>query len=220
MDSDKSLILGIEMMISTCIFLIFCMFSIGSVGYGQSNSFGGGLSFATNSDDAVGGIGFNAFFDHSISEVVLFKTTIGRFSSNTKVDLLSEGDYALLWIEGSLLVTGKESNIQPYIQPYGGAGGGFYMFEHSISSEVQSALNSMGVRGEEEIQNTLGIHFRGGLNIEISPTTNLNFDVKYAILKPKVEGKLTDLITFASVPFEEDVELSTLILSAGISAKF
>ena len=177
---------------------------------------GGGLSVVSENDNVEGGNGFNAFIDYPLQESMTIKTSIGKYSSDTKVDILSEGDYSLLWIEGSLLFSGTKFKILPY----GGGGGGYYIFTHDISSNVKNALMQLGLRAEEEIQNTFGIHIRGGANIELSPTLQLNADAKYVFLKPKLDAKVTELSTFTSVTDDYDLELNTLIISIGLIVKF
>ncbi|MFQ5583475.1 MAG: hypothetical protein ACE5GL_03465, partial [Calditrichia bacterium] len=70
----------------------------------------------------------------------------------------------------------------------------------------------------EEIQNTLGFHLKAGLNILMAPAVFVKLEVKYVIMKP------VHRIEFISVdngdmltPLEEDVNLNTLFINAGLT---
>lgn len=175
---------------------------------------GGGISFATANSNVKGGPGFNAFMDFWPSNSMLIKASIGRYAADTKVDIISEGSYALLWLEGSLLYSGSGGSIRPY----GGAGGGYYAFSHELSSELQDDLANIGVTIEEKIPSVFGFNIRGGLNIDLNPALQLNTDVKFVFLSAKVEQTITDI--FGSQTFEGDLGLNTVIISVGLMASF
>lgn len=191
-----------------------------SICYSQSFFIGGGLSVASDNDNTDGGIGFNAFFGYELSGKALVKGSIGRYTSDAKMNILMEGDYSLLWLEGSYLRTLRASFLrmgpEPKIKPYGGAGGGYYLFEHEISPYIQTLLSQAGIEWNEEIQNTFGVHIRGGLDFELSPTIMINIDLKYNYLKPKVDIETMELEMDILETFEEEIDLSTIIISVGL----
>jgi len=78
----------------------------------------------------------------------------------------------------------------------------------------------LGLRAEEDIKNTFGIHIRGGANIKLTPSLQLNSDVKYIFLKPKLDVKVTEFSTFTSITDDYDLELNTMIISIGLRVKF
>jgi hypothetical protein len=179
----------------------------------QSYTIGGGLNYATESSDAKGGIGFEGNFTFLTESIIAIRASVGRYGSNIKVDKLSEGDYSLLWLEGTFMLQGKSRSVQPY----GGIGAGYYMTGHELSSRLTNALTQLGLRGKEDIQDVLGIHLRGGFNIPFSPTVAFNADLKYVILKPDVKVSVTNLSTFQSYSITESVNISTLIIGFGVS---
>jgi outer membrane protein W len=191
---------------------IFYIAFLNTTIFSQNYKIGGAVSIASGNNNVEGGTGFSVFLDFPLQKSLTILVNVGKYSSETKVDLMSEGDYSQLWIEGSLLFTGTQTKLQPY----GGGGVGYYIFDHELSSNVEYALSMLGLRGKEEINNVIGFHIRGGLNVELSPKVYLFGDVKYAFLKPKFEVKVTDISTFESVTYKEDVELNTLVLSFGI----
>lgn len=188
--------------------ILFQNFSIA-----QSYTVGGGLGYAIENSNAKGGVGFEGNFTFLTESIIAIRASVGRYGSDAKVDKLSEGDYSLLWIEGTFMLQGKS----PSVQPYGGLGARYYITGHELSSRVTNSLALLGLRGKEDIQDVLGIHLRGGLNIPVSPTVALNADLKYVILKPDVKVDVTNLSTFQTVSVTESVDLSTLIIGFGVT---
>ena len=184
-----------------------------NISIAQSYTVGGGLSYATDNTNAKGNIGFEGNFTFLTESIVAIRASVGRYGSDTKVNIISEGDYSLLWLEGTLLLQGKS----PKVQPYGGIGGGYYITSHELSSRLNNILSLLGVRAKEDIQDVFGIHFRGGLNVPVSPTVALNLDLKYVILKPDVKVEATNLYTFRTASVTESLDLSTFIIGFGIS---
>lgn len=182
----------------------------------QNFEAGGGIAIVTANDNLKGGVGFGVHLDYVMPKLVLFRTSVGWYGTDTKVDMLSEGDYSLLWIEESILIRAPG----PAVRPYGGAGAGYYQTDHELSSNAQNALLRFGLRGKEEIDNVFGLHLRGGVNIAVSPRVSLNVDGKYAFLKPKVKATITDLSTYETGTNEAKVDLGTLFFNVGLTASF
>lgn len=182
----------------------------------QSFEAGGSIAIVTANDNLKGGVGFGVHLDYVMPKLVLFRTSVGWYGTDTKVDMLSEGDYSLLWIEESILIRGRG----PVVRPYGGGGVGYYQTDHELSSNAQNALLRLGLRGKEEIDNVFGIHVRGGVNVVVSPRVCLNVDGKYAFIKPKVKATVTDLSTYQSAINEGKIDLGALFFNVGLTASF
>ena len=86
----------------------------GSTLYSQQFALGGGLAYATENDNVKGAPGFELTFVYLTESPLAVRASAGRYASNVKVDLLSEGDYALTWLEGTLLARLKYSTVEPY----------------------------------------------------------------------------------------------------------
>lgn len=181
----------------------------------QNYSLGGNINYAIENDNATGGVGFEGNFTFYTESIIAIRASVGRYASDTKIDKLSEGDYSLLWMEGTLLIQAKTINIQPYI----GLGGGYYITGHELSSNVKNALSLLGLRGKEEIADMFSIHLRGGLNINVAPTVALNADIKYVFLKPEVKVEITNLYNYQTVSATEKVDLSTVVLGFGVTVR-
>ena len=186
-----------------------------SISFTQQYAIGGGLSYAIENSNVKGAAGFEAHFTFLTESALAVRASVGRFGSEVKVDKLTEGDYSLLWIEGTLLAQAKGGSVQPY----GGLGIGYYITGHEISSKVNNAFYSIGLRVKEDIEDIAGIHLRGGINIPVSATVDFNADVKYVFLKPKDNAEATNLQTFQSATNSLEVDLSTLFINVGFSIR-
>jgi outer membrane protein W len=199
--------------LSVLFFILLPLIFLSGICNAQSFSVGGGLSYAADNSNVKGNIGFEGNLTILTESIIAIRASVGRYGSDIKVNQLSEGDYSLLWIEGTFLLRGKS----PKVQPYGGIGGGYYITGHELSSRVTSLLALFGIRGKEDIQDVFGIHFRGGLDVPISLTVAINVDLKYVILKPDVKVEATNIYTYQTASVTESVDLSTFIIGFGIS---
>lgn len=192
---------------------ISLFFFLTSLSFSKHYSIGGGLSYATENNNVKSAAGFEANLTFLTESAIAVRASVGKFGSNVKVDKLSEGNYSLLWLEGTIIARAKSSSVQPY----GGLGFGYYITEHELSSRMTNAFISQGIRVKEDIEDNLGIHIRGGINIPISTTVDRNAELKYVFLNPKANVEATDLSTFQTATVSEEIDLSTLFIVVGFS---
>jgi len=204
-----------SLIVSGLSFIIIVTFQNPCIGQGYYNSYniGGGLCYAAENSNIKSGIGFDANITFLTDNIIAIRASIGRYETDVKVNKLSEGNYSLLWIEGTMLLRSQS----PIIQPYGGLGVGYYITGHELSSNVDRFFAQYGLLGKEDIQDNIGIHLRSGLDIPISWTMSINLDIKYIFLKPNVKVKVTNLYTSESVKVTEAVDLSTLLFGFSFS---
>ena len=178
-------------------------------------SFGGGVALVSENDNVAGANGYNIFLDVLLPKQPSFKFALGKYSSKTKVDVLSAGDFSMQWVEGSIIFSHSVSKLQPYI----GSGVGYYLFTHNLSEDLKSALLEQGLRAEENIQNKVGYNIQGGLNINLSQDLEFSADVKYVFIQPKLAVKVTSIYSYDTFTDSNDLKMNTILIDVGVRLK-
>ena len=185
---------------------------------------GGGAGFVMKNTNAEGGISYGGCLTYQMDNMFGFKTSVGRYSSQTIVkrlqqggySRLSDGDYSLLWIEESIIIRKERQGVQPYI----GGGAGYYITEHGLSSEAKTWLAGYHYELVEDIDDIFSMHLRIGLNIAASPQVSVSVDYKYAFVNPVLKATLTDLITSEKYYINEEIDLGVKGFSVDLSLVF
>lgn len=170
---------------------------------------GGGLGLALSNDNAKSGIGFEGKLAAPVANLIALEAGIFYYSSETEVDYLSEGDYSLFALSGSVLIESRSSSARPFA----GIGIAYFKPEHSLSDNVERILLANGIRAEEKLESKVGAVLRGGVNITISPKTIGQFSLSYYVFEPDAEVTVTNLETFETVTVSDSVTLSTFVLA-------
>ena len=168
-------------------------------------------------DNVKSGPAISAYIQVDLSRNVGLRGTFGYFSGDTKVDVLSDGEFTMYSVEASVIFKQCTSTN---IVPYAGMGIGYYFPDNDLSSDVEELADMLGLRFEEDIDEDFGFHVLGGLAINIGQNADVDLSVKYIILEPDVHDKVTDLQTFESETYTDDVKLNTLFITAGLRFTF
>jgi len=178
---------------------------------------GGGVLFAFKSENYESGTGGDLFFEFRTGSIFSFRTNIGWYSADTKVDYLSKGNSSFFLMELSLLIRATSG----VIQPFAGLGISYYSIDNSLDDEVIQFISQLGFGGREEIEEGIGFHIRGGFDLIITSGFGLFLDLKYLIFNPKATATVYELNN-PSQEFivSEDIKLNNLNLILGIAFTF
>ena len=142
---------------------------------------GGGVLFAFKSDNYDGGVGANLFLELRTPSIVAVKTSFGWYSADTKVKYLSKGNSSFYIMELSLLLR----SMSGVIQPYGGLGIGYYFVDNTLDDQVIQLFEQYGYGINEDIENGIGFHIRGGVDVLFELNIGFSLEFKYWIYNPK-----------------------------------
>jgi opacity protein-like surface antigen len=185
--------------------------------HGGSTYLGGNIGAGVANDNVDTGLALSGYLEADMNDNIALRGTLGYFGGDTKVDLLSEGDFTMFSMEASVIVKARRSSN---IIPYAGAGVGYYFPDNELSSNVENVGALLGFRLEEDIDEAFGFHVLAGLAVNLGQNLDLDLGVKYIVVKPDVEAKVTDLSTFQSVTVQDEVDLNTLFITAGLRLTF
>ena len=105
--------------------------------------------------------------------------------------------------------------------PYLLGGGGYYLNRFNLDEEIIDAWDALGFDLEEKVENAIGYHFGGGIDLFITKNIALNADVRYFIAKIKGSWTLTDqIIGTENSGSLEDLNLNSLIFGGGLKFYF
>jgi len=100
-------------------------------------------------------------------------------------------------------------------------GGGYYLNRFNLDEEIIDAWDALGFDLEEKVENAIGYHFGGGIDLFITKNIALNADVRYFIAKIKGSWTLTDqIIGTENSGSLEDLNLNSLIFGGGLKFYF
>ncbi len=100
-------------------------------------------------------------------------------------------------------------------------GGGYYLNRFNLDEEIIDAWDALGFDIEEKVENAIGYHFGGGIDLFITKNIALNADVRYFIAKIKGSWTLTDqIIGTENSGSLEDLNLNSLIFGGGLKFYF
>ncbi len=147
---------------------------------------------------------------------LLFRSSGTWHFANTKAYRMSKGSFSCLAVEESILL----SFTSPVVRPYFGGGAGYYILNHDIDKTLESILNALGLYVQEDLSNVFGGHIRGGLAVHVGSHVALAFDARYMFIRPALDVRVADIVTFDTYYQREYINLSGLMLSAGITLIF
>jgi opacity protein-like surface antigen len=184
--------------------------------WANSAHLGGNIGVGAANDNVDEGLALQGYLELDVATNVALRGTALYFGGDTKVDVLSDGEFTMLGIEGSLVFKFPSKGVTPYI----GAGLGYYLPESELSDDAEAVLAYMGLRGEDDLQPGAGFHAMGGVAFDLAPNVSLDLNVKYVYFKTDDDAKVTNLYTFQSITVTEEVDLSTLFATAGLKFTF
>ena len=197
--------------------IIICMFIVSlSVLCSQSTDaqlvcIGSHACITTDNANVKSGKGFD--IDFSLLKAI--RISVGRYTADTKVGDLSEGDYSLIWVE----VSATPHLMVGIFEPYLGIGPGYYITSHELSARVNDALARRGLRAIEDIHDGIGTNLVGGLGILVSTTILVDVQVKYVSFGADTDFEATNLTTSKSSSTTMPLDLSTVFFGLGVSVQ-
>jgi opacity protein-like surface antigen len=109
--------------------------------------------------------------------------------------------------------------IKNRIIPYVVAGGDYHLNKFTLDNDIVNSWNAMGFNIEESVDHTFGFHFGGGIDLFISRSLALNFDVRYSTASLKGDWRLADTISQVETTGPiENIKLN--FIQAEIGVKF
>jgi len=175
--------------------------------------FGGDLPFAMSNHNLDNGLGFQGRLQVPVNKVLIVEAAVGSYSTNTAVDVFSEGDYSLTWISASLILEAKSGPIRPF----GGIGLAHCMPSHDVSDRVRQLVRDLNVRLSEDVNSGAGLMAKGGLAIPLSPAALIQVGVNYLYFEPKADFQAELLDTGEKAFYNDRIKLSTFLISFGIA---
>jgi hypothetical protein len=192
--------------------IVLLLLTIGS-GRAQDIGLGAGASLAKQNDHADAATGFEARMGFFGDNNLALLAAGGRYVADARGDVLTAGNYSLVWGEATLLAQIKVK----FLQPYAGVGCGYYIADHDISVQAQNTYSVWGQKIEQDVQDLAGAHVRGGLQVIVSPLVSMYVDVKYIFLKPEVKTKVSVRNTTIVVSDKEErIDLSGMFVGIGV----
>lgn len=88
------------------------------------------------------GVGFNVYFDYTQLKWPIHKISVGYYKADAGPAILFEGDYSLLWIEESILVS-PQARV-PSVPFYAGGGVGYYIPNYGLNPRIQNKWAEFG----------------------------------------------------------------------------
>lgn len=168
-------------------------------------SIGGSTILTTENKNAQGGTGFNIYVEYQKFHLVSFRTSVGRYTANTKgiktINKLPSGNYLVWFIEESIVY--KFCEIAA-LQPYMGLGLGYYIIDREMYSYPDGSWRKRTNISKENINNVFSPHLRVGINI-LDKKVAANVDIKFALIN--------------SIQ-KEQPDLKTLFISLGLTTNF
>jgi opacity protein-like surface antigen len=105
--------------------------------------------------------------------------------------------------------------------PYLVGGGGYYMNKFNLDEQITDTWDALGFDLEEKVENAIGYHVGGGIDLFITKNIAINADIRYCIAKIKGSWTLTDQIIGTSTSGDlEDLNLNSLIFGGGLKFYF
>jgi len=178
---------------------------------------GGGVLLAFKNKNYDNGTGANLFLELRAASIISVRANVGWYSADTKVDYLSKANSSFVLMELSLFIRAMSG----VMQPYGGAGIGYYSIDNTLDNEVIKLLNQSGFGAKEQLEDGIGFHVRGGFDLIFTSNFGLFADLKYLIYNPTV----TTIVYELNSPSQEfsvdnEIQLNNLNLNLGLVILF
>ena len=106
------------------------------------------------------------------------------------------------------------------VQPYVSGGVAFFMYDYTIDPAVASQLAQFNFTANEDIKNTIGFNFAGGMDFQFSDRVGAFVEGRYSVAKADTTGGLTDQITNITATTTGEQEFNVFIFNGGIRIFF
>ena len=133
-------------------------------------------------------------------------------------EALSKGKLSVIPIQLSIQT---RFPISSRFVPYLLGGGGYYLNRFTLDKEITDAWNALGFDIEEKVENAIGYHLGGGIDLFFTKNIALNVDIRYCIAKIKGSWTLIDQIIGTETSGNlEDLNLNSLMFGGGLKFCF
>jgi outer membrane protein W len=184
--------------------------------WSDTGSIGGHMGVGLANDHVDPGVSIHGYLELNLAPEFGLRGTLMYFGGDTEVDRLTDGTFSMFGAEVSAIFRLPSDKVTPY----GGVGFGYYFPDNELSRDAKSALESIGVRAAEDIDDGIGLHIITGITFELTPGIDIDFSARYIYFKTDVEARVTSLANFQSVSLRENIDLSTLFITAGMRISF
>jgi len=188
-------------------FLIALPAPAGAQDYEGIKGMGVGLAagFAKPSDSLFsGGVSAGLVFSIGLMKYLAVELQGGYFMSGVEgsADGLSKGTLNVIPLQLSLLVRYPVAGgrLMPFLE----MGGGYYLNNFALDSELSEDWEQIGFTMEEEVESTLGFHFGLGFDYFLSRNLALGLGFRYGLAKAEAGWSLTDIAS--SIEASGDLE--------------
>ena len=96
----------------------------------------------------------------------------------------------------------------------------FFMYDYTIDSAIAAQLAEFNFIANEEIENTIGFNFAGGVDFQLSDRVGAFVEGRYAIATAATTASLTDQITNITATNAGEQQSNVLIFNGGIRIFF
>ncbi|MDP4175751.1 MAG: OmpW family outer membrane protein [Bacteroidota bacterium] len=147
----------------------------------QGLSLGLGMNIPMGSSTQSMGFGLNLSGEYRFYDNYAMRLNSSFILSSLEGGVYVHSDtYTLSSFEGSFLYFPIKSKVQPYI----GAGLGYYLPSSSSSSNATQILNTGNYNVGNNIDNSYGINILAGIRFASQSFISYNLELKYVFLKP------------------------------------
>lgn len=175
----------------------------------------GYASFSENNMNGAMAVGLNFFCQLSEHLKIELKGSFIPGKTETDPNGLSDGTLNVIPLQLSLFYC---FNSKSKLNPYLGAGGGYYLNNFTIKDKDQ--WQSLGFNVSEKVNGSFGFHLAVGTDYFISPKLALNADLRYCIAKYSGDFSITEEITGISNSREINGDLNFILFGVGIKYTF
>lgn len=176
---------------------------------------GTGRQWALGLDAGYAGSGlmFGGSFDYGITENIRVGLSALTFPSS-----IEEGELRSIPIRVSIQ---RRFPVSKRFVPYIEGGVGYYFNDFSLDSEIVDGWNALGLDVKEEVQNSEGFHFGGGVDFFWTENMAINAAVEYCLLKPDVSYSMTDQVSGTEASGDiGDLNFNTIMFGVGLKYFF
>lgn len=184
--------------------------------YAQHYRVGAGFIAGLPNDNLKLSGGFDLFVEYKTESQFLFRTEGGFAVSKFKDanPYISDINYSLYWLEGSLVYLPIRSEYEPFI----GGGIGYYFIAHEDFNQLKTFT---GEFNPQKLSNKFSYHAKVGFIYPLSKSFKLQIQAKYLWLDRKIIVQSEEIIDeeLNRNTAEEDLDLSTVYLTLGVVIK-
>ncbi len=175
-----------------------------------------GYLYVLQNDNFDAGSGIDFFLKVRFPSIISLMFNLGYYTADTKVDFLSKANTSFVMPELCLLLEAKKGSVQPYA----GAGFGYYNIDNTVDDQVVQFFQSQGFNLKEEIESGIGFNIRGGLNVLFNEKVGMFFDMKYLIFNSKAKVTVSRSYPYQEATIESDFKLNNLSFVVGLLVSF